>query len=345
MKQKFVSAAVLAAAALALLLGLVPKGSGPDISYYFRDNTEWAGEQTLICYGKLPYAEERSFGDQEQRLIEEKAVPEMPEYRNFSCTACYDADGGFFEISMHWRTVPQYAGEIYKQMELRIIPGDMGDPKRRDGIVVPDMDQVTVTETGGVTVYGCGTVEPVQIGDRAVQHNNLIFTKNDVRYQIGSGQGCTLEEMGRVLDFYLKNDLDLAAFSPELGDEFTHGDLAENPNAFPGCIPDTAGLQTENGEWYILKNGKPYSYEMGIYGTDEAEGAQMHWCVGLVGPDTESAGTVEEITEAEFRGAVAPDVLGIWRVALLQGPFVIEVVSFRKEPPLDLMWQLVKTLK
>lgn len=71
----------------------------------------------------------------------------------------------------------------------------------------------------------------------------------------------------------------------------------------------------------------------------------MHWCVGLVGPDTESAGTVEEITEAEFRGAVAPDVLGIWRVALLQGPFVIEVVSFRKEPPLDLMWQLVKTLK
>lgn len=344
MKRKIVSAVALAVVSLALLfLAAAPAGQGPgpsDYAYYFRDNTEFAGTSTLMCYAELPYADDRGFGDQRQRLEDCGAIPEMPEYGSFSCTACYNADGSFFEISMTWQDAPE-GPSGYKQLSLLIIPGDMGDPEKRDGVFLPDGEQVTVTEVDGVTVYGSGTVEPVQIGERAIQNNMLVFTRDDVRYQIGVGIGSTLEEMGRVLDFYLQHGLDLDSFSIELGDDFTHASLEDNPDAFPGCIPDLSDIPTENGATYILKNGELYSYEVAVYGG----GAQFYWCVKQADGDTESAGTVEDITEAAFREALVQDVLGTWRVTLRQGPWAVELVCYEEAPPVDFMWELVKSLK
>lgn len=313
---------------------------------YFRDNTEYAGEYTQICYAMAPYAESRDFSDLRAALEAANIIPALPGYEDFGCTACYLKDSGFYEIHILWRNFPEEG--IRKQLELLVIPETLSDEeslRAHDGAFIYDPEMVTETEVNGITVYGSGTQALTSLGNDLVRNNTLVFTKNGWRYQIDGCLGTTLEEMDTVLNHFLQQGLDETAFAMEKGDHFTSEYLYENPNAFPGCLPDaeTFGLRMENGLTYILKNGDPYSYECTF--RDPGTDACFSWLINPAEQTSDPLCSVAEVTEAEFRAALTEThrIEG-HHITLTQGDFHIRLISYDEEVPVDLMWKLVSSL-
>lgn len=307
MKRRLLSAVLMAAVALVLMGCFGTRQTGDavtDYARYFRDNTEYAGKSTLICYAETPYAEGRSFDG--ESLLAAGVIPEMPEYSECSGWANYYADGSFFEIGVTWQYAPEDYSS-YKQLTLTIIPGEIGDPDMRDGFFQPDEKQVTETEVDGVTVYGSGTAER----DEALgQCNVLVFTKDGVRYQIEGIRDTTLEELGRVLDFCLAGGVDLDAFSMERGNEYTWSDTTEWTEFFSDCLPDVSGLPVRQTQDVVtVKNGEPQSASL-VYTDTELEddgGARLYWDV-TADPAyydlTGNLGALAELTQEDIQAAL-----------------------------------------
>ena len=88
---------------------------------YFRDCETFDAKSDQICYAELPWADSLSFCEQEGRLREENAIPQMDGYEQFDASAYYDEAGKADRISLCWLTqeLGEYARlsvNIYRQM-------------------------------------------------------------------------------------------------------------------------------------------------------------------------------------------------------------------------------------
>jgi hypothetical protein len=201
MKKRLISLAILAAFSLGFLALAPERAEVLDYDVYFQDNTGFDADEVLFCYAETPWADARNIDLAE--LLALGAIPDLTGYDPPSGSVLYNEDGSIWEIQLIW----QYLTEdysTYKQLILSIIPGDLGDPQRRDGLILPEEDKCTKTVVGGVTVWGVGTPSDLC--------QALVFTKDGVRYQMDIVSDSTQQELGTVLDFYLKQDLDLSVF-------------------------------------------------------------------------------------------------------------------------------------
>ena len=272
----------------------------------------------MICYGEMPYAQERGFDDREIELVEKGAIPEMAGYNAFGCTGQYYSDGSFYEIYVLWQNVED---GNYKQLTLTISPADAEDAETRDGAIVPNLTGITKTEVDGIEVTGIGT--PKTEGRHNVI-NCLIFEKNGMRYQIYGLAESTLKDICTVMEFYLKQDVDLSAFHMENGDQYGFSTVAEHPEAFPGCFPDVTGLPfAVVSDSMILKNGAPDSAELCYYYYDNADHVEgcIFYCISG-DTEEENLGQLRNLTEER----ILEELLENREINFLLGEYRIHIV-------------------
>lgn len=65
---------------------------------YFRDCQTFDAMCNTICYAETPWADTRSFCEQEDRLQELNAIPLVTRYDQFDASAFYDQTGGIFSF-------------------------------------------------------------------------------------------------------------------------------------------------------------------------------------------------------------------------------------------------------
>lgn len=190
-KRKLISTLLLAAIALAVLF-LAPEPV--DYGYYFRDSALIPAANGLAGdYFDFPWASEADMSDRSALL------PELPGYAVTELSGRYGADGSLWGLHVQWN-----GAEASCILLLDVFvekPQDMGWAR----LHVMDYDRVTATQADSVTVYGDGT----ERSGKALE-----FTAADgVFYQIRGTHTVPTGDLGRVLDFCLKNSLKLPDFA------------------------------------------------------------------------------------------------------------------------------------
>lgn len=198
MKRKIVSAVVLAVVSLAVLFVLASEPV--DYGYYFRDNIGFPpGNGLEGCYFDFPWATEVDLTAEAADLLAEKLLPELPGYSVTSIYGRYRADGGLYGVEVQWNAGQAETADMLLDIFAEK-PQDLGWAR----VHVMNYDQVTITEVDDVTVYGDGTMQTPKV---------LEFTGTDGTFYQIQGYGVTVEDMGAVLDYCLKNGVDLSTYN------------------------------------------------------------------------------------------------------------------------------------
>ena len=245
---------------------------------YFRDCQTFDAVCNNICYAEVPWADTRSFCEQEDRLQELNAIPLATRYDQFDASAFYDETGGIFFLSCSWLT--QRVGE-HESLQLDIYPQRPESPEKVDGFYYDLGESVTVTEADDMTIYG--VYQEKQEGNPLYDHCLLEAALPDgAVWQITAvGEYCR-EDAALVLDFLRKYGVNYDAFAMEYGDEYTWATLDQYPTLFSGCVLDISGLpfaDYREQKPIKLKNGKPVADAMDLTLQYTENGALLYWSV------------------------------------------------------------------
>ena len=119
---------------------LLPDSVGETSLDYFRDCQTFDAVCNNICYAEVPWADTRSFCEQEDRLQELNAIPLVTRYDQFDASAFYDETDGIFSLSCSWLT--QRVGE-HESLQLDIYPQRPESPEKVDGFYYDLGESVT----------------------------------------------------------------------------------------------------------------------------------------------------------------------------------------------------------
>ena len=247
--------------------------------YFFRDCDGRYSEFNQICYAEAPWDDSRSFSGQQEWLIEEKVIPAMPEYADFSGSVRYDAQGDFYEINFAWQN---YFGTLPKHLSVGILQKKPEDFTGYDGYYTPDYNHMTATKVGNVTVYTEAITDP-----EGIPSHMMVFSLPDGLYvQIEGSHGAGYADTVVLMTHFLTHGVHYELLTKDQGDQFaaySDTDLERRQeDPYKNCRPRISGLplnQTFGSQ--IVKNDEiDYSLTLQYELTDTGAGT-ISWDVDL----------------------------------------------------------------
>lgn len=311
--------------------------------YLFRHNVADRGHWVYWQDAYAVYGEDRNFSRQQERLLADGLIPQMPEYPTFTCGADYQPSGELAAMFFDWNNFPGIHGGQYKWLSVRILADRTQDTAAWAGSFIPAWYQSTITDIDGITVRGSGTPGMKDFGAGETYWNALVFEKNGLRYQIICNTDDTMDGMMKLLDFYIHKELDLDELSMEKGDTLTSEPLSENPDAFPGCIPDVdeTAFVIDWDTYYHLRNGEPEWLWLRL---DRGTLNDVYWEINPMTSEIEPDGRIGDLDREALMEASKNPESNRRELCLQQGPWCIEISWLEDEFSEDEIWTLIESL-